>query len=229
MKTVIITGASGNLGLAVTNLFLEKGYRVVATVTSEESKETLPPHERLQIEIIDLTNEAAVTSLLNNVVEKYGNVEAALLLVGGFAMGNISATKLDDIKKQISLNFDTAYNVARPVLEHMLHRNSGRLVFIGSRPALKAADGKNMIAYSLSKSLLFKLAEYLNEEARGKNVTATVIVPSTIDTPANRKSMPGVNPAKWVKPEALAEILEFVCSEKASVLRETVLKVYHNA
>lgn len=229
MKTVIITGASGNLGLAVTNLFLEKGYRVVATVTSEESKETLPPHERLQIEIIDLTNEAAVTSLLNNVVEQYGNVEAALLLVGGFAMGNISVTKLDDIKKQISLNFDTAYNVARPVFEHMLHRNSGRLVFIGSRPALKAADGKNMIAYSLSKSLLFKLAEYLNEEARGKNITATVIVPSTIDTPANRKSMPDVNPGKWVKPEALAEILEFVCSEKASVLRETVLKVYNNA
>jgi len=86
-----------------------------------------------------------------------------------------------------------------------------------------------LIAYSLSKSLLFKLAEYVNEEAKGKNVTATVVVPSTIDTAPNRKSMPNANPDNWVKPEALAEILEFIVSEKGTPLRETVLKVYNNA
>ena len=80
----------------------------------------------------------------------------------------------------------------------MLVNGSGRLVFIGSRPAFEATQGKNLIAYGLSKSLLFTLAEYLNEEARGKNVTATVVVPSTLDTPMNRKSMPETDPAVWV-------------------------------
>jgi NAD(P)-dependent dehydrogenase (short-subunit alcohol dehydrogenase family) len=111
----------------------------------------------------------------------------------------------------------------------MKENGSGRIVFIGSRPALEAKAGKELIAYGLSKSLLFKLAEYINAEAKGKNVTATVVVPSTIDTPLNRKNMPDANPDKWVKPEALANILEFIVSDKSSPLRETVLKVYNNS
>jgi len=94
---------------------------------------------------------------------------------------------------------------------------------------LNAAQGKGLIAYGLSKSLLFKLAEFLNEDAKGKNVTVTVVAPSTLDTPLNRQSMPDVNPGISVKPSALAEILEFIVSDKSSVLRETVLKVYNNA
>jgi NAD(P)-dependent dehydrogenase (short-subunit alcohol dehydrogenase family) len=94
---------------------------------------------------------------------------------------------------------------------------------------LNGIDGKNLIAYGLSKSLLFKLAEYLNEEAKGKNVTATVVVPSTLDTPLNRKNMPEANPGNWVKPDALADVLEFIVSDKSSPLRETVLKVYDNS
>lgn len=229
MKTVIITGANGNLGSAVTQLFLQRGYQVIATVTSEEAKQTLPSHENLHVEIIDLTNEAAAATLLQSLIKQYQTIDAALLLVGGFAAGNLESTTLEDIKKQISLNFDTAYNLAKPLLAHMLKNDSGRIVLIGSRPALKASDGKNMVAYSLSKSLLFHLAEMMNAEAKGKNVTTTVVVPSTLDTPINRKSMPDANPDKWVKPEALAELLEFVCSDKASVLRETVLKAYNNS
>jgi NAD(P)-dependent dehydrogenase (short-subunit alcohol dehydrogenase family) len=111
----------------------------------------------------------------------------------------------------------------------MLQNNNGRIIFIGARPALNATQGKGLIAYGLSKSLLFKLAEFLNEDAKGKNVTATVVAPSTLDTPLNRKSMPDVNPDIWVKPSALAEILEFIVSDKSAPLRETVLKVYNNA
>jgi NAD(P)-dependent dehydrogenase (short-subunit alcohol dehydrogenase family) len=144
-------------------------------------------------------------------------------------MGKIEATSGDDLKKQLALNFDTAYNVARPVYRHMVANNYGRIVLIGSRPALQPADGKNMIAYAMSKSLLFRLAEYINAESKGKNVTATVIVPSTIDTPPNRKSMPDADPSKWVKPGDLAEIMQFVISDSGSALRETVLKVYNNS
>jgi len=228
-KTVIITGANGNLGSAVTKEFLDKGYKVVATVITEAMKNDFAPRENLEVQVVNLTNEEETNSFVQTVIDKYKKIEAALLLVGGFAAGDIAATKLDDIKKQISLNFDTAYNITRPLYKHMLQNNTGKIVFIGARPALKAAQGKGLIAYALSKSLLFRLAEFLNADAKGKNITATVVTPSTLDTPLNRKSMPDVNPDIWVKPSALAEILEFVVSDKSSVLRETVLKVYNNA
>ena len=228
-RVVIITGANGNLGSAVTQQFLDSGYQVVATVINEAAKNDLPVSDRLDVRVVNLASENETGEFIASVIEKYEKVHAALMLIGGFAMGNIAATSFADIEKQLSLNFATAYHVTRPLLAHMLENNDGRLVFIGSRPAIKPADGKNMVAYALSKSLLFQLAEYINEEAKGKNVTATVVAPSTLDTALNRKNMPDVDPAKWVKPQQLAEILEFVVSEKASPLRETVLKVYNNA
>jgi NAD(P)-dependent dehydrogenase (short-subunit alcohol dehydrogenase family) len=226
---IIITGANGNLGIAVTNHFLSKGFNVIATVHNEEARKEFTPNKNLFVEVADLTDEDAATAFVQNSIASHKKIDAALLLVGGFAMGSMNETKSSDIKKQFSLNFDTAYHVARPVYEHMMEQNAGRIVFVGARPALLAGAGKNMIAYGLSKSLLFKLAEYINADAKGKNVTATVIVPSTIDTPANRKSMPDADPSNWVKPEAIAQVLDFIVSDTSSVLRETVLKVYNNA
>ena len=229
MKTVIITGANGNLGSAVTAKFLEKGYKVIATVVAESMISELPPHENLEVLVVNLTNETETEAFVLNTIEKYKQIDAALLLVGGFAMGNIAATKGEDIDKQISLNFKTAFHVVRPLLTHMIESENGRIVFIGARPAIEPTQGKELVSYGLSKSLLFKLAEYINEEAKGKNVTATVVAPSTLDTPLNRKSMPDVNPDIWVKPQKLAELLEFSVSDVSSILREVVLKAYNNA
>ena len=229
MKTIIITGANGNLGMAVTSIFLSRGYRVVATVRVQADLKELPQNQNLQAEVLDLTNENETEKFVQKIIDRYQTVDAALLLVGGFAAGDIAATKSEDIKKQINLNFDTAYHVTRPLFQHMVKKNNGKIVFVGARPALQAATGKNLIAYGLSKSLLFKLAEYLNAEAKGKNVSVSVVAPSTIDTEPNRKSMPDADFEKWVKPEALAEVLEFLISDKGGVLRETVLKVYNNA
>lgn len=228
-KTVIITGGNGNLGLVVTQKFLDSGYNVVVTVINEDAKKDLPVHKNLQADVVNLTNEGETASFIASVIDKYKKVDAALMLVGGFAAGNISSTVGADIDKQFVLNFNTAYFTTRPLFDHMINNGSGRLVYIGSRPALDAKSGKDLLAYSLSKSLLFKLADFLNEEARGKNVTVTVVVPSTIDTPLNRKSIPGANPADWVRPEQIADVLELVTSEKGSALRETVLKVYNNS
>jgi NAD(P)-dependent dehydrogenase (short-subunit alcohol dehydrogenase family) len=111
----------------------------------------------------------------------------------------------------------------------MMQNGYGRLVFVGARPALEADAAKSVIAYALSKSLLFKMAEILNKEAKGKNVVAAVIAPSTIDTPQNRESMPKANPDNWVKASQIAEVLEFICSEKGSPLRDSVYKIYGNA
>jgi NAD(P)-dependent dehydrogenase (short-subunit alcohol dehydrogenase family) len=229
MKTVIVTGANGNLGTAVTDAFLSKDYKVIATVRKEEDLKELPENRNLVAEVLDLTKEEETEKFVGKVIAEYQTIDGALLLVGGFAVGDIDATGSEDIKRQISLNFDTAFHVTRPLFKHMKDRKSGKIVFIGARPALLASAGKNLIAYGLSKSLLFKLAEYLNAEAKGTNVTVSVVVPSTIDTETNRRSMPDADFNKWVKPEALAEILELLISEKGGVLRETVLKVYNNA
>ncbi len=229
MKTVIITGANGNLGSAVTQTFLQRGYRVVATVLEESMFTDFTAHEFLDVRVVNLTDENDTSIFVQDVITKYKSIEAGLMLVGGFAMGNIAATAAEDIDKQLTLNFKTAYHLTRPLFAHMLENGNGRLVFIGARPALEPSLGKDLIAYALSKSLLFTLAQLLNAEAKGKNITATVVAPSTLDTPLNRESMPEVDPAIWVKPQALADLLEFIVSDKGEPLRDTVLKVYNNA
>jgi NAD(P)-dependent dehydrogenase (short-subunit alcohol dehydrogenase family) len=229
MKTVIITGANGNLGTAVTKEFIDSNYRVIATVSNENSKKDFNPHPNLEISVVNLTDEKETNSFVEKLILKYTVIDAALLLVGGFTMGDIGNTTGDDLHKQIALNFETAFYVSKPLFGHMMNNKRGNIIFIGARPALNPAQGKNLIAYGLSKSLLFKLAEYLNEAAKGMNVSVSVVVPSTLDTPLNRKSMPDVNADNWVKPGEIAETLEFLVSEKSSALRETVLKIYNNA
>jgi len=207
MKTVIITGANGNLGTAVTKEFIDKNYRVIATIANENSKKDFVTHPNLDISVVNLTDEKETSSFVENVIQKYARIDAALLLVGGFAMGGIENTTGGDLRKQIALNFETAFYVTKPLFGHMVNNKKGNIVFIGARPALNPAQGKDLIAYGLSKSLLFKLAEYLNEAARGLNVSVSVVVPSTLDTPLNRKEMPEVNPDIWVKPGEIAETL----------------------
>ncbi len=229
MKTVIITGANGNLGTAVTKEFLDKNYRVLATVATENEITEIQPHPNLDISAVNLTSEKEANEFVQRSIQKYGTIDGALLLVGGFAMGELSETSGEDLHKQIALNFETAYYVTRPLFGHMIQNKKGSIVFIGARPALNPAQGKGLIAYGLSKSLLFKLAEFLNEAAKGVNVSISVVVPSTLDTALNRKSIPDANPENWVKPSEVAETLEFLISDKAKALRETVLKVYNNA
>ncbi|MFI5135743.1 MAG: SDR family NAD(P)-dependent oxidoreductase [Chitinophagales bacterium] len=227
MKTVIITGAGGNLGRAVVKKFLESGYRVIAADAHVSSSNTGNPNfESAQV---DLSNESEAKAFIDSCFSKYKTIYAGLLLVGGFTMGNVESTSEEDLKKQFALNFETAYNVARPLFTHMMKNNHGRLIFVAARPALDSSAGKNMIAYALSKSLIFKFAELLNASAKGKNVSATVFVPSTIDTPQNRASMPDANPENWVKASQIAELMEMICSESGAPLRESVLKVYNNA
>jgi NAD(P)-dependent dehydrogenase (short-subunit alcohol dehydrogenase family) len=229
MKTVIITGANGNLGTAVTKEFLDKNYRVLATVVNENEITEIQPHQNLEISAVNLTSEKDANEFVQKSIQKYGTINGALLLVGGFTMGELSETSGEDLHKQIALNFETAYYVTRPLFGHMIQNKNGSIVFIGARPALNPAQGKGLLAYGLSKSLLFKLAEFLNEAAKGVNVSISVVVPSTLDTALNRKSIPDANPDNWVKPSEVAETLEYLVSDKSRSLRETVLKMYNNA
>ena len=229
MKTAIVTGASGNMGQAVIRKFIDEGYKVIGTIIPNDPVPVDFPEDKLDKVVVDLMNEDESAKFVKDVTSKYGSVDAAILTVGGFAMGSIAETKTSDIAKQYRLNFETAYNVARPVFTQMMKQTTGRIFIIGSKPGLSSVNSKGMVAYGLAKSLVFRLAELMNGEAKGTNVVVSVIVPSTIDTPQNRKSMPDADPSKWVKPEAIADVIHFYCTDQAAVLREPVIKVYNNS
>lgn len=229
MKTILITGANGNLGTATVKKFLEEGYRVVAVDATEDNLQFAKGNQQFEIHKVDLADEGAAAAFAQEIIKKHGSIEGALLLVGGFAMGGIHETTGADLQKMRTLNFDTAFNMAKPAFRHMMEKKYGRIVFVGARPALKPEQGKNMLAYALSKSLLFELSNLLNAQAKGVNVVSSVIVPSTIDTPANRESMPDGDPLNWVTAAQIAETLEFICSDKGLPLRESIYKLYSNA
>ena len=228
-KTAIVTGSSGNLGQAVVKRFIAAGYKVIGTVVPNDPVPMDFPAEVFEKVVVDLMNETDATNFVNNIVSKYESVDAAILTVGGFAMGSVADTASSDILKQYKLNFETTYHVARPAFAQMMKQNSGRIFITGARPGLNPKDAKGMVAYSLAKSLIFRLAELMNGEAKGKNVVVSVVVPSTIDTPQNRQSMADADFSRWVKPEDIASIICYHCSEDASALREPVIKVYNNA
>jgi NAD(P)-dependent dehydrogenase (short-subunit alcohol dehydrogenase family) len=229
MKTAIVTGASGNLGQAIVKKFIDEGYFVMGTVIPNDPVPIDFPADKFEKVVVDLMNEDDSQKFIDSVTAKHGSVDAAILTVGGFAMGKITDTKTTDILKQYKLNFETAYNVARPTFMQMLKQGSGRIFIVGSKPGLDARNSKGMVAYGLTKSLIFRLAELMNDEAKGKNVVTNVIVPSTIDTPQNRKAMPDANFDNWVKAEAIADVIYWHCTDEASVVREPVIKVYNHA
>ena len=226
MKTAIVTGASGNMGQAVVKKFLAEGYRVLSTIVPNDPAGIDIKGKNFETAIVDLMDEKAAQQFVEFATAKHENIDAVVLTVGGFAMGKIAETKTTDIAKQYKLNFETAYNIARPVFVQMIQQGSGRIFLIGSRPGLDMRNSNGMMAYGLTKSLIFRLAELMNEEAKGTNVVISVVVPSTIDTPQNRKSMPDADFNKWVKPEAIADVIYFHCSDEGAVLRESIIKVY---
>jgi NAD(P)-dependent dehydrogenase (short-subunit alcohol dehydrogenase family) len=229
MKTAIslITGARGNMGRAIVDRFAADGFHVIGVdAHTGESSAQRESHA------VDLMSEDAASTFLQSMIAKHERIDVAVLTVGGFAMGSIADTKTSDIAQQYRLNFETAYNVARPIFLQMMKQKKGRLFLVGARPALSAAASEGMIAYGLAKSLIFRLAELMNDEAKaveGSNVSVNVIVPSIIDTPQNRAAMPDADFSKWVTPKQIADAVAFHASAAAGALRESVIKVHGGA
>jgi len=229
-RTIIITGANGALGTATVKKFLDEGYKVVAVGHgAADHLSFAAANANFAWKEVDLSREENATAFIQSTIAAHGRIDGALMLAGTFAMGDIAATDAAILHKMISINFETAFFIARSLFGHMMEQGYGRLVFIGARPALKPEQGKGTLAYSLSKGMLFHLADLLNATAKGKNVVTSVVVPSTIDTATNRKDMPDADFTAWVKPEQIAETLEFICSSQGDPIREGIYKIYGNA
>ena len=229
MKIALVSGATGNLGQAVIRRLLDDAYQVYGTIVPNTPASSVIEHPNYRNLEADLTDEAVSQGVVDKVIAENSRVDIAVLTVGGFTQGKIADTKTSDIRKQVLLNFETAYNLARPLFIQMMKQGYGRIFLVGSRPGSDMHQSKGMVAYGLSKSLIFRLAEIMNDEAKGKNIVTSVIVPSTIDTDQNRSSMPEADFSKWVKAEDIASIISYYSSEAAAVLREPVIRTYNNA
>lgn len=226
-KVAIITGATGNLGTAVTEKFIAEGYMVFGTIEPGMRTEAHQDTDNLQYWEADLTDEEVAKVFLKEILDECGHIDALVMLVGGFAMGSIEDTSTEEIDHMIKLNFNTAYHLARPYLQITQKQKSmGRLVFVGARPALELHNASSMAAYALSKSMVVNLAEIINADSAKHNATASVIVPSIIDTPPNRKAMPTADHSKWVSPQAIADTIAFICSDQSASIRQGVYKLY---
>lgn len=232
MATVFLTGAAGGLGQSVTRKLLGLGHRVVATLQPGSGPKRLTAGrsgDLIPVEV-DLTDAAQTDAVIKQAIEQSGPIDCAVLLAGGFAMGSLAETDAASLDQMLTLNFKTAFHVVQPLFTHMsVLPEGGRFVLVGARPALDAQTGKNMVAYTLSKSLLFELSNLVNASGKQHNIVSTVVVPSTIDTPANRDAMPQADFSSWVAPDDIADIISFVLFDKGRVLREPVLKVYNRS
>lgn len=229
METIIVTGATGNLGQAVVRQLHQQGFRVAFTVTPGGDTAAYSEYGAVGYPV-DLLDEAGVGQFMDQVIAEHGPVRAAVLLVGGFAAGDLRSSSSASMEKMFQLNFLTAYHLTRPLLKHFDGLPGRRqVIFIGSRPAYKPSEGKKFFAYALSKSLLLRMADIINAEAPHGAISASVVIPSTMDTPANRAAMPNADFTDWVPTERVAEAAGFLLTEAGAMLRETVLKVYNNS
>lgn len=224
-KTIIVTGATGNLGTAVVEQLSGEGYFVETTVRKSvpESFNKINIHSTS----VNLLDEQATHNYVKDSIQKHKNIVAAVLLVGGYTSGGIEETDSLTLDKMIALNFKSAYHVVRPLLEQFEKQpDGGHIVLIGSRSVLNPQTAKDAVAYNLSKSLIFQLSDLINASGKDKRITASVIIPSIIDTPQNRAAIPNADYSKWVKAEAIASVISFVLSDPGKQLREPILKVY---
>ncbi len=229
MSRIIITGANGGLGLSVTEKLAGAGHAILA-VTGEGGAGTISAGDNVRVVEADLLDEGKTIAFIKNEIDRDPGIEAAVLLVGGFAMGKLAGTPKQELERMINLNFYSAYHVVRALLPHFLGRpEGGAFILVGARPGLDAAAGKDFFAYSMSKAMVFKLAEFINTEGKGKNVTATVVVPSVIDTEANRKAMPDADFSSWIQPGDIASAIDFCLTPEGRTIREHIIKMYNRA
>ncbi|MCK9481616.1 MAG: SDR family NAD(P)-dependent oxidoreductase [Bacteroidia bacterium] len=204
MNTIVVSGANGNLGQAVVLHFLNIGWQVAGLVYSKHSP--ICEHQHYREFRVDLKSESESEKCVQQLIDIYKKIDAVVMTAGGFRMGEFAHTTLQDLDFLYKLNFTTAYNLSRHLITH-LEGVGGKFVFIGSAQGFDTKKGKSAVAYSLSKSHLFQLANIINASYANKDVRACVIVPSIIDTPQNRDDMPNADFSKWEKTEDIARVI----------------------
>jgi NAD(P)-dependent dehydrogenase (short-subunit alcohol dehydrogenase family) len=224
-RYLILTGGTGGLGTKVSQLALNLGAKMIIPYHSLNEVEHFRKsvtNGKVNFIFADLRDEKSVLEIFN----KQTKVDVLIHLMGGFSSGDTVNYALEDWNRQITLNLTSTFLVCKYALKKMKESGYGRIVTVSSRAAVEPSAG--LAAYSASKAGVIALTRSVAEETKGTNITANTVLPSIIDTPANREMMGEKNIKDWVKPESLAEIICFLGSEKAGDLRGSVIPVYGN-
>ena len=219
-KVLVITGALGALGQVVTDVALARAGKVAGV--DHAQAQTPASSERLELGGVDLTDPAQAAKAIDAAVKHFGKLDALINIAGGFAFETVSDGDAKTWQRMFALNVMTARNASHAALPHLAKSGAGRIVNIGAMGALQAGSG--MGPYAASKAGVHRLTEALAAEWKGK-VTVNAVLPSTIDTPANRASMPKSDFAKWVAPQELAEVILFLASDAASAVTGALIPV----
>ena len=224
-RTAIVTGGTGGLGAAVTRRLLDDGWRVVVPWYAERELARVDAHERLDLVQADLTDPASAESAVAAAGDGLG---ALVNLVGGFAQGErVHATPVDEFERMLRLNLRPTYLMCAAALEPMLAAGKGAIVCVSARAALQPFPGA--AGYITAKAAVLAFVDVLHEEYRADGIRANAIMPSTIDTPANRSSQPDGDFARWVKPAEIAVVVAHLCSDDTSVTSGGHIPVYGRA
>lgn len=226
-RTVLVTGGTGALGRAITSAFIRCNAEVISSYVLEKEIEQLKTETRSAVQLIkaDVTKEEEVKRLVSNIISKYGHIHILANVVGGY-FGGKSVSKLDEQEwdLMITMNLKSAFLISKHVIPQMILSKYGRAVHVSSRTGLRSTGYDS--AYAASKSGLIRLVESLAEETKESNINVNCIMPSILDTEANRKAMPTADFSKWVKPEDLANVVLFLCSEDARVITGAAIPTY---
>ena len=229
-KVALVAGGTGGLGRAVSLAFLEEDAKVVVTYRKQEEFDALKSAadasgSGLEGHGVDVTDEAAVRQLVERVLAKYGRLDALVNAVGGYA-GGVKFWELETkvFDQMLALNLRSGYALSRAALPVMLKQGRGAIVNVASKAAFDHAAG--VAAYAASKAAAVAMMDSLAADIKGTGVRVNSILPSIIDTGANRKAMPKADFAKWPKPEDIARVILFLCSEDARVIHGAAIPVY---
>ncbi|MET4683378.1 SDR family NAD(P)-dependent oxidoreductase [Brevundimonas faecalis] len=219
-RVTVITGASGVLGRAVADAALARGDLVAAIDFGAVER----PDDAAWIGLggVDLTDPAAAQAAMDAVAERFGRIDGLLNIAGGFVW-QMTEGPLDGWNRMHRMNLETALNACRAALPHLSRVSQGRIVNVGAWGAVQARAG--MGAYAASKASVHRLTESLAEETKGTGLTVNAVLPSIIDTPANRADMPDADAATWVRPAELAAVMLFLASDAASAVTGALVPV----
>ncbi len=229
---VVVAGGTGGLGNAVSSAFLEQEAKVIVTYRNRAEFVALqnlagPRQSDLSGYAVDVTDESAASAFIEEVLARHGSVDALVNTVGGYVGGvklwDTSASVLD---RMLALNLRSGFVMARAVLPPMLKARHGSIVNIAAKAALD--HGAGAAAYAASKSAALALMDSLAADVKGTGIRVNSVLPSIIDTPANRQAMPGADFSTWPKPEDIAQVVAFLSSDNARAIHGAAIPVYGN-
>jgi NAD(P)-dependent dehydrogenase (short-subunit alcohol dehydrogenase family) len=227
--TAIVTGGTGGLGTAVVGRLLDDGWRVVVPWVAEHELERLEPRDGLELVEADLFQPEAVGSVVAvGAADSGAPLRAVVNLVGGFAAGGrVDETPIDEFEKQFRLNLRPTYLVTQAALPHMLSAGGGAIVCVGTRAALAPFSGA--AGYISSKAAVIAFAQAVAVEYKNDGIRCNAILPSVIDTPGNRASMPKADFDRWVKPAEIAGVISHLASDDSRPVSGAAIPVYGRA